>query len=119
MESRKVQMGAGKTSIARLIDYCLGGDIELSPALQGEFVSARLSLSLANGDLTIERPRDSDRVICSWGEGDSAHQVSIPSRSAEGEVIPNTGVEVLSDLIFWLSVIVPPRVRKSKTRQES
>jgi hypothetical protein len=113
------EMGAGKTSIARLIDYCLGGDIELSPALQGEFVSASLSLSLANGDLAIERPRDSDRVICSWGEGDSAYQVSIPSRSAEGEVIPNTGVEVLSDLVFWLSGIVPPRVRKSKTRQES
>ena len=31
------QMGAGKTSIARLIDYCLGGDIALSPALQSEF----------------------------------------------------------------------------------
>ena len=38
---------------------------------------------------------------------------------ADGEVIPNTGVEVLSDLVFWLSGIVPPRVRKSKVRQDS
>lgn len=113
------EMGAGKTSIARLIDYCLGGDIELSPVLQGEFVGASISLSLKRGDLTIERPRESDRVICSWGEGDSAFQVSIPARSADGEIIPNTGVEVLSDLIFWLSGIVPPRVRKSKSRQDS
>jgi len=27
------QMGAGKSSIARLVDYCLGGTIQLSPAL--------------------------------------------------------------------------------------
>jgi hypothetical protein len=113
------EMGAGKTSIARLIDYCLGGDIELSPALQGEFVSAKLSLTLAKGDLTIERPRDSDRVICIWGEDESAMQASIPARSAEGEVVPSTGVEVLSDLVFLLSGIVPPRVRKSKSRQDS
>jgi hypothetical protein len=113
------EMGAGKTSIARLIDYCFGGEIELSPALQGEFVGASISLLLEKGDLTIERPRESDRVICSWDEGDSAFQVSIPARTAAGEVIPNTGVEVLSDLIFWLSGIVPPRVRKSKIRQES
>jgi hypothetical protein len=57
------QMGAGKTSIARLIDYCLGGDIELSPAMQSEFVGATLSLSLTNADLSIERPRDSDVVV--------------------------------------------------------
>lgn len=113
------EMGAGKTSIARLIDYCLGGDIELSPALQGEFVGASVSLSLEKGDLTIERPRESDRVISSWGEGDSAFQVSLPARTAGGEVIPNTGIEVLSDLIFSLSGIFPPRVRKSKIRQDS
>ena len=63
------EMGAGKTSIARLVDYCLGGDIELSPALQGEFVGASISLSLEQGDLTIERPRESDRIICGMGEG--------------------------------------------------
>jgi len=40
------QMGAGKSSIARLIDYCLGGDLEYSPALQSEFVSATLYLTI-------------------------------------------------------------------------
>ncbi len=113
------EMGAGKTSIARLVDYCLGGDIELTPALQKEFVGAKVSISLAIDDLTIERPRESDRVICRWGEGEAAFQVNLPARKAEGEVLPGTGVEVLSDLVFWLSGIVPPRVRKSKTRQDS
>ncbi len=113
------QMGAGKTSIARLIDYCLGGNIELSPALQSEFVSATLILSLENGDLRIERGRDTEMVIAKWGEGKDAYQASIPARQPNGEVVPGTSIEVLSDLIFWMSGIVAPRVRRSKTKQDS
>jgi len=113
------QMGAGKTSIARLIDYCLGGSIQLTPALQSEFVAATLSITLLKGILEIERSRDADTVIARWGTGDDAFQVAIPAREAKGEVIPQTGVEVLSDLIFWLSAQVPPRVRKSKVKKDS
>lgn len=113
------QMGAGKTSIARLIDYCLGGDIELSPAMQSEFVSVTLSITLEKATLQIERPRDSDRVILRWGEGQEAHQASIPARTPDGEGVPGTGVENLSDMIFWLSDVTPPRVRTSKTKQDS
>ena len=50
------QMGAGKTSIARLIDYCLGADIELSPALQSEFVGATLDLILAHAGSARKPP---------------------------------------------------------------
>jgi ABC-type transporter Mla subunit MlaD len=113
------QMGAGKTSIARMIDYCLGGDIQLSPAMQSEFAAAALNLSLARDDVKIERPRDSDRVIASWGTGHGAFQLSLPARRAEGEVMQGTGVEQLSDLLFWLSGVTPPRVRKSKVREDS
>lgn len=113
------QMGAGKTSVVRLVDYCLGGDIQLSPAMQSEFVGATLNLSLAQDNLAIERPRDSDRVIASWGAGDDAFQVSLPARRAEGEILPGTGVEQLSDLLFWLSGVTPPRVRKSKVKDDT
>ena len=85
------QMGAGKTSIARLVDYCLGGDIQLSPAMQSEFAAATLNLSLARGDVRIELTADTDRVIASWGRGDGAFQVSLPARRAEGEVCPVPG----------------------------
>lgn len=113
------QMGAGKTSIALMIDYCLGGKIKLTPAMQSEFVSATLQVELEKGLLTIERPRDSDRVVASWGEGDDAYMCIIPTRMADGEIIPGTGIENLSDLIFWRSGVVPPRVRTSKVKQES
>lgn len=113
------QMGAGKTSIVRMIDYCLGGDIELSPAMQSEFVTATLNLSLARGDVSIERPRDATNIIANWGAGDSAFSVTVPARRADGEVLPGTGVEQLSDLLFWLNGINPPRVRKSKLNEDS
>lgn len=113
------QMGAGKTSIARLIDYCLGGSIELTPALQSEFVSATLNLKLKKGNLALERSRDANLIVASWGAGDDAIQVAIPARDADGEVVPGTGIENLSDLIFWMSSITPPRVRTSKIKVES
>jgi len=113
------QMGAGKTSIARLIDYCLGGEIELSPALQSEFVGAAVEVELKRAVVNLERPRDADRVVARWDAEDGSYQVSVPARAADGEVIPDTGVENLSDLLFWLSAVTPPKVRKSKNKEDT
>jgi hypothetical protein len=113
------QMGAGKSSIARLVDYCLGGSLELSPALQSEFVGATLEIELEHGVVIVERPREADRVIARWSGESGPMQVSLPARDTDGIVIPDTEVENLSDLLFWLSGIVPPRVRKSKTKENS
>ena len=112
-------MGAGKSSIARLFDYCLGGDIQLSPALQSEFVAATLKLTLEGGELGLERARDSDNMIARWGSDADGFQVVIPARRPAGEVVPGTGIENLSDLVFWLSGLDPPRVRRSKIKQDS
>lgn len=113
------QMGAGKTSIARLIDYCLGGDLELSTALQSEFVSATLYLVVNDIELAIERPRESGNVRAEWSINNEKIEVLMPARAASGVVIPNTEVEVLSDLIFYLSGNRPPRVRKNKSKEDS
>lgn len=113
------QMGAGKSSIARLIDYCLGGTIQLSPALQAEFVSATLTVELERATLSIERGLDAADVFATWQDDQSPYSIVVPARVAAGEVIPETGVETLSDLVFWLSEINPPRVRKSKAKADS
>jgi len=50
------QMGAGKSTIARLIDFCLGGDLgdtEMTPALQTQFVSSSLSLKVEEIPLVL------------------------------------------------------------------
>ena len=112
-------IGSGKSSIGRLVDYCFGGDIELTPALQQEFVSAKLDVEINGIDLQLTRDRQADSLIASWKEsGDSAYQVALPARVADGEIIPDTGVEVLSDLIFHIAKENPPRVRRRKGRPD-
>jgi len=114
------QMGAGKSSIARLVDYCLGGDLdEFTPALQHEFVAANLLLNIEGTDLSLYRERESNQVRARWDREDGAYDVVIPARSASGERIPGTGVEVVSDLVFFLAGMEIPRVRRSKLRRES
>ena len=112
-------MGAGKSSIARLIDYCLGSKLDLTPAFQQEFVSAGLALSVNEKAVFIYRQRGSDRVEVSWGESGSESTIVLPARTADGEVLTDTGVENLSDLIFYIAGITPPRVRKSKLSEDS
>ncbi|RJG05360.1 hypothetical protein D3870_04395 [Noviherbaspirillum cavernae] len=113
------KMGAGKSSIARLIDYCLGGDMESTTALQKEFVSAALRLNVGNAPVAIFRDADSSKVIVSWEKNDERFEVLIPARTSEGEVIPGTGVESLSDLLFHLAGAEPPKVRKSKRDEDT
>lgn len=63
------QMGAGKSTIARLIDFCLGGHLgeaEMTPALQTEFVSANLSLEVEGVPLSLERHAHSTQIRARW-----------------------------------------------------
>ncbi len=112
------RIGAGKSSIARLIDYCLGGDIQLTPALQSEFIQAALSLTVGDRDVTIYRQRESGNVMATWIDDESVAQVVLPARRSSGVVIPETTVEVLSDLIFHLANMPIPFVRKGRKDSE-
>lgn len=114
------QIGAGKTSMARLIDYCLGGRFtEYTSALQQEFVSASLHLTIGTIPLELRRDRDSDRVVATWLSDGQEKALALPARRAAGEVLPGTGVEVLSDLIFYLAGLPIARVRRSKVNDQS
>lgn len=108
------KIGAGKSSIARLVDYCFGADINLTPALQLEFVQAVLSLEVEGRRLTIYRERESTNLVASWKEGDDALEALIPARKAAGVAVPGTSIEVLSDLIFHIADLPAPRVRKGR-----
>lgn len=108
------KIGAGKSSIARLIDYCLGADIQLTPALQQEFNAADLSLEVEGRPLTIYRERESSNVSAQWLENGQAIEVLVPARKASEIVVPGTSIEVLSDLIFHLAGLPAPKVRKGR-----
>jgi uncharacterized Zn finger protein (UPF0148 family) len=113
------QMGAGKSTIARLIDYCLGGDLVGTPALQSEFISTSLSIKVVNTNLVLHRDANANQIRAQWTEGKEPFEVLLPARSPAGEVVPETGIEVLSDLVFHLAGKTPPKVRRSKIKEES
>lgn len=112
------KIGAGKSSIARLIDFCLGAEINLTPALQLEFLQAVLSLEVNGQALIIYRERGASNVVAAWKEGSDSLEVLIPTRKADGVVVPNTSIEVLSDLIFHLAGLPAPKVRKGRSSAE-
>lgn len=107
-------IGSGKSSIGRLIDFCLGGSYAWTPALQAEMVSAALEMSVNDVPVTLHRDRDSNQVMASWQEGEEILQILIPARTGTNEVLPESGVAVLSDLLFHLAKEEPPYVRRRK-----
>lgn len=113
------RMGAGKSSIARLVDFCLGGDLELTPALQSEFVGATLTLGVGDSPLTLHRGRGANQVRAQWTKGDELFDAFIPARTAAGEIVPGSQIEVVSDLLFHLAGVTPPKVRRSRNREDS
>lgn len=113
------QMGAGKSTIARLIDFCLGGKLEYTPALQQEFVAATLEVEINGKTLLLTRHSEENKIHAQWTENEQPYDVLLPTRQAAGEVLPGTGIEVLSDLLFRLSGVNPPRVRKGKVKEDS
>jgi hypothetical protein len=113
------EIGSGKSTIARLIDYCFGGSLVETPAIQSEFISATLYLLVEGNAVQLTRDSHSNQIEAVWGPQDQQEQALLPARTPSGEVIPNTGVENLSDFLYFLSGVTPPRVRRSQTREDS
>lgn len=112
------RIGSGKSSIGRILDYCLGAKPEWTPALQYEFVSATVEVRINGLALSLRRDRDALSVVATWIQGDENLQVVVPARRAGGEVIKDSGVEVLSDLLFYLANESPPKVRRRQGRDD-
>lgn len=107
-------IGKGKSTVARLVNYCLGGGIERTPAIRQEFVAAELRLNLGNYNCVIERSaEDTQSLRVSWsGEGGDIGSVNAPLR-AKQEPLIDADVYNFSDLVFHLCGTTPIKVRKS------
>ena len=61
------QISAGKSSIVRLIDYCLGGQLERTPAISQELLSVELKATMADNKVSFYREaQDSNKVQVTW-----------------------------------------------------
>ena len=94
--------------MARLIDYCLKGDLERTPALQQEFIAAELALSLGRYECMLERGADDNQSVrVTWsGPDEEIGSVNAPL-SPQPEPLTNANVYNLSDLVFHLCGVTP------------
>lgn len=107
-------VSTGKSTVARLVDYCLGGSLERTPAVQQEFVAAELALRCGEYSLLLERGVDDTvSVRATWsGSESSPESASVPLEPRERPVFDD--VFNLSDLLFKLAGIQPIRVRRNR-----
>jgi hypothetical protein len=113
-------VGTGKSTVARLVDYCFGGDLERTPAIQQEFVSVVLGARLGEYECTFERgAEDTQAVRVTWSRGeDDFGSVNAPLSAGE---VPLLDAEVynLSDLLFHLCGVEPIKVLKRSRDPDS
>jgi DNA repair exonuclease SbcCD ATPase subunit len=116
------QISAGKSSILRLIDYCLGGSLEKTIAITRELVNVELRTQIGEYEVLFEREVEgSNWVQVTWrrDNGDFSSVLAPIKVSRESKAIWNTDIYNLSDLIFHLAGITPIKVRKSKQAEDS
>ena len=113
-------VGTGKSTAARLIDYCFGGDLERTPAIQQEFVAVQLSVNLGDYSCQLERAAtDTQSVRVTWSRNDTdAGSVNAPLDATETPILGHD-VHNLSDLLCFLCGITPIKVRKRSRDPES
>ncbi|AFL75364.1 AAA family ATPase [Thiocystis violascens] len=113
-------VGTGKSTVARLIDFCFGGDLERTPAIQQAFVSTVLGARLGEYECTLERgAEDNLAVRVTWSRGkDDFGSVNAPLSAGE---MPLLDAEVynLSDLLFHLCSVEPIKVLKRSRDPDS
>jgi hypothetical protein len=105
-------LSLGKSTVARLVDFCLGGELEQTTAIQREFIGAQLSLTIGDRDVLVERNRGENQLQVTWKEA-TGEAISVLVR-AKGDGPPVYGDDVvnMSDLIFRLLGLPIIRVRK-------
>ncbi|MHB8389915.1 MAG: DUF3732 domain-containing protein [Acidobacteriaceae bacterium] len=113
-------VGTGKSTVARLVDYCFGGDLERTPAIQREFVSVVLGAKLGEYECTFERgAEDTQAVRATWASGDD--EIGSVNAPLSAGAVPLLDAEVynLSDLLFYLCGVEPIKVHKRSRDPDS
>lgn len=106
------RLSAGKSTIARLIDFCLGASFEQTTALQQEMVSAQLTGEMGGKDVLIERNKGENFLQVSWSGPEVSPNSVLVAAKGDGPAVAADNIRNLSDLIFHLLGIPVIKVRK-------
>jgi hypothetical protein len=114
------KIGSGKSSIARLINFALGGSLEKTSAIQAEAVSVTLELEVGDYQVLLERNIFTDNYITATclDQQQKAFTVNAPIQNATS---PIWGDDIynISDLIFYLLKLKVIRIAASRTREDA
>lgn len=114
------RISAGKSSIVRLVDYCLGGKLERTPAINRCLVSVQLSAQIGNNSVLFERRvKEANDIQVTWEDPDTAMASVLAPTQAGPEPIWGNDIFNVSDLVFFLAGLTPIKVRKSKQDEYS
>ncbi len=118
------KMGAGKTTVTRLISYCFGEELINTPALQQEFVGASLNLFIGNNFVILSRDiYEKGKILVEWKaieDKSNTRYVQVPIDGTKDEsVLPDEHIENISDMLFYLMGVTSPKVRRNKTSENS
>jgi hypothetical protein len=108
------QISAGKSSIVRLIDFCLGGSLEITPAIASELVSVGLAASINEYDVLFEREaKKSNQIQVTWKDNNNVNASVLAPLQPTEQAIWGNNIYNFSDLIFYFLGLNPLKVRKS------
>lgn len=95
-------LSLGKSTIARLVDFCFGGSLELTTAVQRELLSVQLTLTIGERQVLIERAKGEGVAKVSWIEEDGEPITLLIRTKGDGPVVYGDDVVNLSDLLLRL-----------------
>lgn len=113
------KMSSGKSTIARLIDYCLGGDLQRTIAIDKELISVQLEATIEQYDVIFERPAfGSDQVQVTWTTKEGLYgSVSAPTGFSQTPIWEGN-ICNLSDLLFYFLGVEPLRIPSSQSSEQ-
>ena len=111
------EMSTGKSSIARLIYYCFGGDLVYTPALESEFLSATVEAQIGEYEVILERERRTTSVDVAFRkDGCEGTSIHVPINGSEIPIF-NEDIFDLRDLLFYFLGVKQIKVHRTMNKE--
>lgn len=113
------EMGAGKSTIAEMINFCFGGRLVNTPAVSSEVISVQLLVHIGATELLLERDvKSTTYLVATWRNEEELGRIELPFDAAR-EPIYGDDVYNFSDFIFRAMSVPVLKVRTKKDDPDS